>query len=509
MGRRSGLPGRNGSIALATSDFGYSTIAYPTLATARFPRPLPSDAGGKLLGWLIWIPTILIFSMLWMSDLRPLAVIAVAGGMALHSIMNTRVAVYGLILAILFEHIIGTGISWFSLSKMMGVWAFIVSAPKLLRVIGNHKPMDPMAKWVLLFLMMAVLSTMLSPFPSVSAKAFITLVLIYSLPMLVSVNIAEWRYYRMALFVLIAGGLVLAAQFIRGGGSAELATWERYEAQSVVGETHSEVNEVARLMGMGAFSTIFLFFTTKRLFWKALCTAAGGVLCIGVVMTQTRACYIAIPLATVIGVWLVRRISMTGRLMVTGTAVGLTVAIFVLGTMVGFAGTAIEHRLASIFDPEDVGGRGIRYQLWEGYTKSSLRRGMVVGYGLYSTNLDPVNRQYGAIGSAHSDFFHLLGDLGIFGLAFFIGIHACLVRRIFRINPWRQQYVAWMLWLFLVICGALETDFMRKCYGLGLALILVMIRLSEQDEEDYRRAFAEAEYYYSLEQAELPSARAS
>jgi hypothetical protein len=509
MGRRSGLPGRNGSIALATSDFGYSTIAYPTLATARFPRPLPSDAGVKLLGWLIWVPTILIFSMLWMSELRLLAILVAAAGVGFHSIMNTRVAVYGLILAILFEHIIGTGISWFSLSKMMGVWAFVVSTPKILRAIGNQKPMDPLAKWILLFVMMGFLSTMLSPEPAFSLKMLLTMILIYSLPLLVNVNVVEWQHYRMAMIVLIAGGLVLAAQFIKGGGSAELASWERYGAESVLGEAHSEVNEVARLMGMGAFSTIFLFFITKRFLWKPLCIGAGVLLCIGVVMTQSRACYVAIPLATVIGIWFVRRVGMTARLTVTGTAVGLTVLIFVLGTMVGFAGTAIEKRLASIFDPEDIGGRGIRFQLWEGYTKSSLRRGMVVGYGLYTTQLDPVNRQYGAIGSAHSDVFHILGDLGIFGLAFFIGIHACLVRRIFRINPWRQQYVAWMLWLFLIICGVFETDFMRKCYGLGLALILVMIRLSEQDEEDYRWACAEAEYYYSQEQAELPSARAS
>ncbi len=495
----------HGSIALARAGVEYMATSYPTLPTARDPMWCPPDPGGKLLAFMIWIPTILIFSLAWQTGQRQVALVVASLGIIAHSLLNTRVAIYALVASIVLEHVFGTW-SWLSISKIMGAWAFIVSVPKIMHAMEGHRKMDPLAKWILLFLLMGGLSLALSPLPIYALVYFVTMVLIYALPLLLNVNLFEWRQYKLLMIVLILASAFMAVQYIRGGGSTDMASWERYEGTSLVGDARSEVNEVARLMAMGIFSAIFLFFTTRKMFRKLLCVGMGVLLCVGVVMTQTRACYIAIPLATVIGIWLVRRVSMTSRLAVTITAVVLTLGIFALGSKVGFAGTAIEKRLASIFDPEDVGGRGIRFTLWRGYTQASLSRGFVIGYGLNSTKLDPMARQYGAIGAAHSDFFHILGDLGLFGLIIFLGIHANLVIRIYRIAPWRQQYVAWMMWLFLIIASLFETDFLKKCYGFGIAMILLMIRLSERDEVAYREACAQFEYDCALAESELAQA---
>jgi hypothetical protein len=492
----------NGSVTLAIPGYGYSDAAYPTLATARVPRSEMPDPGAKILAAMIWVPTVLIFSAMWAIDQKPLALLFAGLGLVVHSLIRSRIAIYFLVAAIVLEHVLGTSFAAFSISKILGVWAFIVSSPKLMRSLQGSRVKDPIAKWIILFLFMGLLSLSLSSVPMYSAVFFVTMLLVYSLPWLVNVNIVDWGHYKVLMIALILSAGLLACQFIVTGGQ-EMAAWERAEAQSLVGEASSEVNEVSRLMALGVFSTIFLFFLTKKVLFKLLCIVAGTVLCVGVVITQSRACYIAIPLAVVVGIWLVRRVGMVGRLAVTMSAVVLTIAVFFLGSKTAFMGESIQRRVDSIFDAEDVGGRGIRFMLWKGYTQASLRRGVVVGYGLYSTQADPTARSYGAIGSAHSDYFHILGDLGLIGLIFFLGIHVNLMLRIRRIGPWRQQYVAWMMWLFLIIGGVLETDFMRKVYGLGIAMILVMIRLSEKDVAEHQQDVAQMQYQCAPEQASM------
>ncbi len=249
------------------------TTPYPTLPTTRQTVWSPPDAAGMLLAFIIWIPSILVFSMFWMIGLRAMAVGAVALAMVVHSLTVTRVAVYFLVLAIVADHLISSSFAKFTPSKMVGVWVFIVSIPKILSAISENR-YDASVKWFLTFVGVGFLSIMFSSNISFSAFIYLTFVLVFGLLLLFGIQIVEWPHFRALLIFLIIGGVMLSIQAISMGAASERVD-ERMEFETVVGEGGSDITEAARLMGYAIIATIYLFMTHRNLLMKLSMVAVG------------------------------------------------------------------------------------------------------------------------------------------------------------------------------------------------------------------------------------------
>jgi O-antigen ligase len=409
------------------------------------------------------------------------------------TLLRPRVCIYSLIGAILMMQMVGGLIPGAATgAKVVGMWVVILSIPRLLRSV-DVKRIDPAFKWIAGFVILGVITFPLSPNPFYSLLNSFTLLQVYMLPAVVGVWLTCRRYRSTAIIVLVGFGVILAVQQIRVGSPDVTETYRRVEAATFTAGAEVDVNEMARLMSIGVFSTIYLFLSQKGMMKKALWAFLGLVLCVAVVVSKSRACYVGIPAAVIMGILLASRAKITKRLTAVFSAMLLTVVVFFVGSQFGFMGIGTKERFESIYKTGTKAG--LRDVYWRAYVLTSARRAFIP-YGLSGVRFSESANRMGTTGHvAHNDVIEILGDLGLPGLVLFLGMHVHLFRRIRRMQvPW-DQMLAWMFWIFLLVGGLSQTDYIRKYYGLTVALLLVFIRLDEK----YRRVeHARQGYSYSL-----------
>ncbi|HDZ21313.1 hypothetical protein LCGC14_0181280 [marine sediment metagenome] len=408
------------------------------------------------------------------------------------SLMRRRVSVYALIGAICVFHLIGLVPGLVTVARLVGAWALILSAPRLLRSMDTRR-IDPIFKWVVLFVILGVVSFPLSPRPLFSLLGSATMVQVYLVPAVMGVWLTCRRYRNMGLMVLVGFTTLLAVQQIRTGSPEIVETYRRAEAETFTESAKVDINEMARLMSIGVFSAIYLFLSTKGMVKKGLCVFFGMVLCIGIVIGKSRACYVAVPMAVMLGILMARRAKIGKRLAAALVAVFLTVVVFFVSSQFGFLGIGIKQRFDSIFEQGiEAGARNV---YWSAYVRVSAARGFMP-YGLQGMRFSEKANLLGITGHvAHNDMIDILAALGLPGLVLFLGIHGHLFRRIRRMRGHWEQMLAGMFWIFMLTAGMTQMDFLRKYYGLVLGLLLVMIRI---DEKDRRVEQARLSYSYAL-----------
>jgi len=412
----------------------------------------------------------------------PYALPAVALGFVVHSLLVTRVAIYGLVFSIAIFLVVGGLTPNLSVAKMAGIFAALVSVPRLLTVLRGSR-WDPMVKWVAAFLAFALASVVLSAYRLWSLWRWLSLLLVYSAPLLLALHIREEGHLKMALVVLIAGCAILAAALLGAGGlspeAIEFAGTRTY-VYGVIGGERQDVNESGRILCIGLFACIFLLLVSRGLARKLLAFVMGLVMVVGILAVKGRACWVFAPLAILGGIVWLKGVGMGKRLLVVVSILLLGGAFLYVAATVGLLGEGIRQRLLTVLDPTS---RISRLALWKGFLNASVQRGFM-GNGL---DMTPISRAvieaHGRPGAAHNDFISLLGDVGIIGLGLFVGIHLHLLGRIRRITqPWHKLFCM-MVWLFILGAGLTQTDYARKYYALSIALIILSVRLDEARRE--------------------------
>ena len=448
--------------------------------------------GEALLAGMIWGPSLAIAAVLYLTKVYYPAAITLGLGMVLHAFLRPRAAVYVFILLVYVDWMVELSV-FFSVGKLFGVLAVLVSLPKILGAVGGR--IDPSVKWILPFMLLPLLLVPVAQYPAWSLVWCPTIVLVYGLPLLLCVNLVSMSHVRMLALLLVLGGLINSVVYISRGDIGVLAEVgeERMFVGSDIGMDVSDSNELARLISVGIFASIFLFVTSRKLWIRVLAGALGVVLAFGVVIIKARACYAGVPGSLVISLLLLKGAGLSRRLVLVLVVLLMATAALVIGDVVGFWGAGIQERITSITEQGAQAGR--RSLLWAGYFKAFLASGMV-GNGLRMTQFSPAFLDVaGGPMAAHNDFLHVAGDLGIFGLILFTGLHVHLFRRIRRMSLTWHKMFALNVWVFILLAALTQSDFWRRYYGLSLGVVFVLIRFDERRREAALAAQAQTPAY--------------
>ncbi|HUT58394.1 MAG TPA: hypothetical protein VNA25_11170, partial [Phycisphaerae bacterium] len=314
-------------------------------------EPAPGEHQGSdvPLACMIWVPAgtgVLIA----LAIRQPVVgVVAVGLGTLLHMFIRPRIAIYVLIAIIGVQNLIGFIPEIFSAARAMGVIAGIISLPRILNSFSSPRK-DPGAWFLVPFVVLGLITAMLSPVPAYSALLWITLASVYALPLLLGLWLDSEKRFRVGLTILVLATLVLAAFYTRGAGKEVVESWERVRVQTAIGEeTRLDMNESARLMAVGFFTAIFLCVLSNGLWKKVLFLLAAFALFVGVVISKTRACYVALPLSVALGILLWRRGGVRKRVVVIGAGAITSIVLLLVVAEMGLLGAGIQDRLRSIF----------------------------------------------------------------------------------------------------------------------------------------------------------------
>ena len=447
---------------------------------ADFP-PEQSDrtaGSGFLLGLMIWAPGIAAAAILYLAGQTVLGLGALAASMLLHILFLSRIAIYALIAAICIQQVVGFLPAVSTIAKIMGVIAGIVSLPRIVNAMNSRKN-DPIVKWIAPFVLLGFMVFPLSPAPVYSLVNWITMLLVYSMPLILCVQLVRQEYFRFGLVVFVLAAFMIAVMFIRVGDSETIQGWQRAELSAIAGEADNDINEQARLMSLGVLTTIFLFFAWKGLARKAICLVTGFILCIGIVISKSRACYVSLPAAVALGFLLSRWTSLPKKVVTLTTSAILLVLVFFIGGEIGFFGAGIQKRFDSIFERGAEAGNRVTY--WRAHLQTSLERTGLMGNGISGARLTRRANELGAAGHvAHNNLIDILSDLGVVGVILFVGIFVNLFRRLWKLPFRNEQLFGFMIVFFMILAAMTQRDYIRKYFGLALGLVLVLIRLSEQ-----------------------------
>jgi len=449
------------------------------------PEPQTGSSAPLMLGAMIWIPGIAIAIIFYMMDQTVIALGVVAFTLLLHILLQPRVSAYALIASICLLQIITLG-GVGTIGKYIGLFAGLVSLPKIATALRSRNT-DPIVKWIVPFVLVGFAVFPLSPIPSHSLILSTTMLLVYSMPLILCVQLVRKEYVVVGLAVLALTSLTIAVMFLKAGSAEVVDGWRRAQLSSITTgeEGAGDMGEQARLMAVGVLATIFLFFTWRGLLKRTACVAVGFVLCIGIVISKSRACYIGVPVAVALGFLFNRHIGLSKRVVTITTSAILLVLVFIIGGEIGFFGEGIQKRFDSIFEEGiTAGGRNV---YWKAHLEVTMKRTGLMGNGIAGAILTPeLAGDMGVMAVAHNNIIDVTSDLGLAGLVLFVGIHVNLLRRIWKLRFRNEQLFGFMVLFFLIFAGLSQKDYLRKYYCLSLGLVLVVTRLAERRaiEED-------------------------
>jgi O-antigen ligase len=444
------------------------------------PEPRTNRSQSIMFTVIGWAPLVIAAGMFWFLEMRAIALGIVGIGYLVHSILCPRVSIYFVIAAIYANFVIGSGIQGFQFAKLFAIWAVVVSTPLLLRTLTGH--IDRTARWVIAFVVLTVLAIPMSPNPIVSAKSEISIVSNYGLVLLLCLHLRDRQTFKATLITVFLISGLMGAYFILFGSAGEQGSGARVGLGSMVGEAEFALNMFARLLAVGVMTSIYLFWISKGFFRRALCVGLGVVMCLAIVVTKSRSCYLFVPIALALAVLFTKRIKVHWRVAILITIGVLLVTVFVLGGHLT-GGTATE-RFTSIWEKQNI-----RPILWKGYFAMSASRGFLP-YGFHGVYMHPKAFEHGISHVAHSDYIEILGDFGAIGLFLFLGIHVSLALRLRKIEDFPLQFYLLSVWLFMLLAATTGTNFNTNYYVMALGIVMAGMYL-------YEREAVQASYLYS------------
>ncbi len=444
------------------------------------PESRISRSQSVLFAVIGWAPLIIAAGMFWFLEMKAISLVIVGIGYLVHSILCPRVSIYFIIAAIYANFVIGSGIHGFQFAKLFAIWAVVVSTPLLLRTLTGH--IDRTARWVIAFVVLTVLSIPMSPNPVVSATSEISIISNYGLILLLCLHLRDRQTFKATLVTVFLVSGLMGAYFIVFSSAGEQGSGARMVLGSVVGEAEFALNMFARLLAIGVMTSIYLFWISKGLVRRGLCVGLGVVMCLAIVVTKSRSCYLFVPISLALTVLFTKRIKMHWRMTILITIGVLLVTIFVLGGQLT-GGTATE-RFTSIWEKQNI-----RPTLWRGYFAMSAGRGFLP-YGFHGVYMHHKALEYGINHVAHSDYVEILGDFGAIGLFLFLGIHVSLALRLRKIEDFPLQFYLLSVWLFMLLAATTGTNFNTNYYVMALGIVMAGIYL-------YEREVVQASYYHS------------
>ena len=424
---------------------------------------------------VIWVLISVVAGTLYIKDFKLAALGMVAGAYLIHSFIQPRIAIYGLIVSVVSAPVVG-GLVNFTVSKMFGLLAAIVSVHKF--ILKKGIPVrDPSFKWIFGFLFWALITVSYAQDPETSIIRWISLLFIWSMPALVLMHITKESYFRWILKLIIVGGIILTIFVFQGGAKAAMEGYERVTVVSVIGGDAADVSETSRILAIGIFAAIFLFLSTRNLIGKVILFGVMILFIVGVIFTESRACYVGIPFSIVASLLMWGSGKMRQRTIFVLAILLLCGFVFLVGDSLDLWGSSgLQERFESIFEGKDTDG-GARIIFWNVYLQEFVRT-TFMGNGLNMTCYSrSMVHAMGTPKAAHNDLISIAGDLGIVGVVLFAGLHLQLFCRIRQMRSSDYKLLNMMMWTFLVVGGLSMTSYVLKGYGMMLAIILVAFHL--------------------------------
>jgi hypothetical protein len=429
-----------------------------------------------IMKYIIGAAIVLVAGLLYLFGLGVWAIAFVGGVAAIYGTLQSRFAFYVLLASLPLEWLVAVNPEVTSVTKLIAVWVLLMSLTKLLRAIFSGR-WDPCAKWILLLIGWSFLSILWARDTWACFYYLITMVLVWSLPLLFCIHLNNRKALQIGLAFYIIACLFSCIVFIKVGDIYSLTgtATSRSMAMSVFGakDVYYETNLFPRFFALVIFICIYFIMTLKNSLIKVSLALIVPLMCIGIILAKGRMIYIAVPGALLAGVILLGGGGISKRaLLIIVVGILAAATIYVAGNL-GLLGGGIEERFQSIFAKGASSGLGQRKDLWGGYLRAFLSSG---GFG---KGLNQVRWSVGNV--AHNDWIDIMGDLGLIGLFAFFGLHFCLFRRIMRVNHIWSKLLCLTMWSFIILAALTETDYLRKYYTMAIGLIIATVRIDEAE----------------------------
>lgn len=434
-----------------------------------------ADSGNRTIAWFLWLPGVTICGILVASGYPAVAIVVAGLVLFAHTLFRPIVAAYALIFCIPLETLVSVIPSVATLPKMVALFVAIVSVFRLVRSAVSLD-WDPTAKWVVLLLGWASLSLFWSERPQMGLVELQTLILVWTIPLLVGVHITDRQKWRTALLFYVASCLInsLLVLFTGADVSAVVGEGARGHVQTLVGDDISfEGNGPARLNAIAIFACLMYFFTTKA--WrKSLAVGATLLLVIGIILFMTRNVFLGVPCSLIAGLLIMRGTGITRRTALFAGILFVGAVCAMLAIKLGLIGQGVQQRFATIF--EEGTRAGNRDLMWQGHIHYFVKTGMI-GLGVGQVRYTPEALYH----VAHNDIIDLAGNLGIIGVVAFVGLHAGLFSRLRKVNDLWVSFFCNVSWIMLLFGGLTQTDHRGKFYTVVLSLLIAALRIDERE----------------------------
>ena len=473
--------------------------SYPLAGRAGYPArdayapPIWSDQrqheGSGLVGLalFIWVPTLVAAAILAVAGQVVIGLLLLAAACVLHSMFQPIAAVYALIAVIPVNWLVTVIPQMTTGGKLVGVLALLVSLPRLISRVTSGR-WDRCAKWMVILLLWTAVSCAWAPYPNFSFTRWLSVSMMWGIPVLICLHMRTRSSVRFALFLLVISCVIGSVAIVVTNNPTKVVSQgaERGKASAVLGaadESANDAGNAARLLAIGVIASVYLIVTTTGNVKRALLAAAILVMALAILLLKSRATYIGLPMALTGGVLALKGAGI-GRRILLVVLPGLLGAVTTFGVLkLGFMGKGIEQRFDSIFEQGVEAGN--RNTIWLAHVRVFFTTGFR-GAGLSSMQF----RAESTYRIAHNDWLSMAGELGAIGLIAFIGFHLTLFRRMRVLGDIRGKMFCLMAWMFIILAAMTATNWQHKNYTLVIGLILAVVRLHEA--ESTRSPYPEA-----------------
>ena len=455
-------------------------------AHLTLPPPRRSGSVGRGATWPFLFLAVLLAGLIpgWLTATLGLSFVAVVavvvGGSAM--LLRPILGIYVLVLFLPIESLLrwqGMTIARLVGIAVLGVWLLReLWTPAALRRWFSMELLLPLAA----FIGYAALSITWAEFPQVTLILFSTLAQLLGLSLLVVAGVGSWlRVERIVLFLMLGA---LIAAMVTLGQYAAFAAPDYRAGGGVTGGTNETGTTLAILLPFG-----FYFWSRARR-WVPLGLAYLVLGSTAIVTTFSRAAFVLLGLALFAEVLRAQKLSASGA----ARATVLGIAILALGAIT-VRWDFVVDRLLSIGPYLMTWGSseldiGSRIFVWES-AMSVFVGNPVFGVGFGNTGFvisESLGRGSGSQLSPHSSLFGMLADLGIVGVAMWVGLQGLgfallaraqrSVRSEARLALIETIKISYFLY---VVNGLVNVVHLDKVFWLLFAMAVAVSRLAREE----------------------------
>lgn len=356
---------------------------------------------------------------------------------------------------------------WVAITKIIGIVTFV---SLLLKAQLRHSLVrfDPQSKWMLLFAVWVAMSLLWTKDKESAPFTAMTMAQLALFWVLIRAIITT-REEVLALSLFFIAGTVLAifvsAVFPRWGLAPRLIF-------GTANPNHLGRDIVVSLLLLQYFAPSAGSLT------KIGGVLAGGTLMLGLVLTQSRASWVAFAACLPVALWRQHRITSILVTAAMGFVGFLMFSMQVLSSHLGVAPDELEYRGQTIVDPMTI--RSSRLDIWRAGILLGTRHPILgVGAGAFIENLGGILEEHRdllvrrAI-APHNSFIGIFAELGVIGLLIFSGVLWNCAKSIAAQPGSLEKSAALALFLSAIIQMQFMDAHIHKTIWLSLALSQIL-----------------------------------